>query len=120
MARGVEGVLDRVLPCWFIFGIHPASGAVDLYDGDKDICVRIAPEHAEALINCRQEYFNLVLEIARYSDEARDAVYTALHNLEDNRRTDTDGHSTDDTDTGHSVSLDGSPELPGLEVPKDS
>lgn len=53
MAQGIDGIVDRLFPAYFVFGTAP-DGMVDVADGDGDVCNNIAPDQAERLISDRE------------------------------------------------------------------
>lgn len=46
MARGVEGLADYKFPSWMEFGIHPATGNIDIADVNGDIIPNVPVEQA--------------------------------------------------------------------------
>jgi hypothetical protein len=47
---------DQYFPAYFEFGVYPATGNVDLSDGNDDVHTNVTPAEAEQLMEAREVY----------------------------------------------------------------
>ena len=59
-----EKYLDKIVPPWFIFGIHPGTDKVDISDSNRDVFTEMPEELAKQVIELRDEFklklYNLI------------------------------------------------------------
>lgn len=51
-----EKELDRIVPYWFIFGIHPEDGTVDIAKNSEDVFTELPPDIANQVVAARDEF----------------------------------------------------------------
>ena len=55
-----EKYVEDEFPRWFVFGVHPETGYVDVSDRDTDVVTHVSPEEAEKLIKERDRVIDTI------------------------------------------------------------
>ena len=55
---------------WFIFGVHPSSGRVDINNGNSDVLTRVPPDLADQIVKEHNASVDRVAQRMRQELEA--------------------------------------------------
>jgi hypothetical protein len=73
-----EKYIEERFKRYFIFGENPATGTVDVYDGNEDIAPRVPRDVAEKIISDRDDVLNMLVSLALEFDRVNPEAFKKL------------------------------------------